>query len=134
MKSALKNHFGGDDDQKNRADERVQPEKSEIDPVQTAAARNPMFQHEAADDDEPADEIREAKPAQHAKRKQQSAHDHVREKRAGERIFLSPRDDERMQAVRFVELVILQRVNDVETDEPQNHSQRQYNRLHSDSH
>ena len=56
LEAALKNHLGGDDDEKNRADKRVEPEEREVDPVQTAAARNPVFQHEAADDDEPADE------------------------------------------------------------------------------
>jgi len=57
FESALKNHFGGDDDEKNCADERVEAEEREVDPVQTAAARNPMFQHKATDDDQPANNI-----------------------------------------------------------------------------
>src|ERR1035437_5181064 len=64
LKAALKNHFRRHDDEKNRADKRVQPEESHVDPVQAAAARNPMFQREAAEYDEPADEIRDAEPAQ----------------------------------------------------------------------
>ena len=60
---------------------------------------------------------------------QQSAHDHVREKRGGQRVLRPPRHDERAQAVRFVELVILQRVNDVEADEPQNHGEREQRHL-----
>jgi hypothetical protein len=43
--------------------------------------------------------------------------------------FLSPRHDERVQAVRLVELVILQRVNDVEADEPQHDRQRERGHL-----
>ena len=41
----------------------VEAEESEVDPVQAAVARDPMFQHEATDDDEPADEIRDSKSA-----------------------------------------------------------------------
>ena len=60
---------------------------------------------------------------------QQPAHDHVREKRRGQRVLRPPRHDERAQAVRFVELVILQRVNDVEADEPQHDGQRERGHL-----
>src|SRR5580700_8082968 len=47
--SALKNYLQGHDHEKNHAHQRVQPEKSNIDPVETAAAGNPMLQSEAAD-------------------------------------------------------------------------------------
>jgi hypothetical protein len=33
FKAAPKNHFDGDDDEKNGADERVQPEEREINPI-----------------------------------------------------------------------------------------------------
>ena len=48
---------------------------------------------------------------------------------ACQRVFRSPRHDERAQAVRFVELVILQRVNDVEADEPQHDGERERGHL-----
>ena len=68
-------------------------------------------------------------PAQQSERQQQSAHDHVREKRRRQRVLRPPRHHERMQPVRFVELVILQRVNDVEADEPQHDGQRERGHL-----
>src|ERR1039457_4085167 len=114
LESALKNNLRRDDNQKNRTDQRVEAEEREVDPVQAAAARNPMFQHKAADNDQPANNICEAKMAEQSEREQQSAHDHVREKRGGQRVFRSPRDDKRTQPMRLVELVILQRVDDVE--------------------
>src|SRR5208283_1875934 len=71
LEPALKNHLGGGDNQKHRADDGVEPEEREVDPVQTAAARDPVFQHETADDDEPANEIRDAEAAQQSEREQQ---------------------------------------------------------------
>src|ERR1035437_5275577 len=76
--AALKNHFRRHDDEKNRADKRVEPEESHVDPVQAAAARDPMFQREAAEAAEPADEIRDAEMAEQPEREQHSAHRHVR--------------------------------------------------------
>ena len=48
---------------------------------------------------------------------------------AGQRVLRPPRHDERVQAVRLVELVILQRVDDVEADQPQHDRQREHDHL-----
>ena len=88
---ALKHHFRHCHDQKNGAYDGVKTEERDVDPVQAAAAGNPMFQHQAADDDHPADEIRDAEPAEQTERQQQAAHDQVREKRRLQRVLLSPR-------------------------------------------
>src|ERR1041385_195364 len=61
LEPTLKNHFCRNDDEKNRADERVKPEESEIDPVQIATTCNPMFQHETTYYEKPANEICDAK-------------------------------------------------------------------------
>src|ERR1035437_360781 len=133
LKAALENHFRRHDHQKNPTNECIQPEERHVDPVQAAAARNPMFQREAAEDDEPADEIRDAEMAEQPEREQHSAYRHVREKRRLQSVLRPPRDDERTQAVCFVELVILQRVNDVEADEPQHDGQCENDWLHTDT-
>jgi hypothetical protein len=70
LESALKNHFRRDNDKKNRADKRVESEEREIDPVQTATTRNPMFQHKTTYYEKPANEIRDAKLAEQSKREQ----------------------------------------------------------------
>ena len=77
-----------------------------------------MFKDETAEDDEPADEIGDAKAAKEAKGDQYSAHDHVGQKGGPQGVFRAPSYDERMQAVRFVEFIILEGVNDVESDQP----------------
>ena len=61
--AALENDFGGHDDQEYGAHKGIQTEESEVDPVQAAAARDEMFEHEAADNKDPADEISDAKAA-----------------------------------------------------------------------
>src|SRR5205807_266442 len=44
------------------------------------------------------------------------------------RVLRAPANDQRMQAVLAVEFVVLQRVNDVETDQPKHDSSRHYDR------
>ena len=129
--AALKNDLSGDHAQKNRAHQRVEPKKGDVDPVQTASPRDPMFHHQAADDDDPADDVRDAEVAQETKRQQQSAHDEVRDERRAQGVLRPPRHDERAQSLRLVELVILQRVDDVEADEPQHHGERERGHLHN---
>src|ERR1017187_1441831 len=107
LEAAPEYHFRRDHHEKHHAHERVEPEESHVDPVQAAAARDPVFQREAAENDEPADEIRDAEPAEEPKGQQKSAHDEMRKKRRLKCVFWPPSHNQRMQAVRFVELVIL---------------------------
>src|ERR1035437_7115160 len=44
LEAALENHFRRHDHQKNRTNECIQPEERHVDPVQTPAACDPMFQ------------------------------------------------------------------------------------------
>lgn len=67
LERALKDHFGGDDGEENGADEGVQAEEGEVDPVQVALAGDPMFKDETAEDDDPADKIGDPKTAEEAK-------------------------------------------------------------------
>jgi|SRR5271170_7966292 len=92
--AALEDDFGGDDGEEDSANEGVQPEEGEVDPVQTAAAGDPMFEDEAAYDNQPPDEIRDAKPAQDSKRDQQTAHEHVGEESCSQGVLGAPGDYE----------------------------------------
>ncbi len=116
-------------DKKDGAHHGIKAEEGDIDPIQTAPARNPVFQHEARHNDGPTHEVGDAKSAQQTEREEQAAHDEVREERGGERVLRSPSHDERTQPVAAVEFVILQRVDDVEAHEPQNHRRRQHQHL-----
>src|SRR5215475_14444769 len=92
------------------ADDRVQAEECDIDPVQASAPGNPMFQHKASDDNKPADEVSDAKATEQAESQQQAAHDHVRKKRRLKRVSGSPGNDQRVQPVRAIKLIILQSI------------------------
>ena len=62
-KPALEDDLGHGDREEDDADNRIQPKEGDIDPVQATAAGDPMLQDQAADDDHPADEVGDAKPA-----------------------------------------------------------------------
>src|SRR6185295_8153157 len=78
--SALKHHLGHSHEQKHRTHNRVQSEESDIDPIQTSTASDPMFHHEAAYDQEPADTVGEAKTTKQPEPEQQRTHEHVGQK------------------------------------------------------
>src|SRR5437870_1298298 len=56
-KSAREDNFRHRHHEKHRTDERVEPEESSVNPVQAAALRQPMFQQQAQQDDQQADQI-----------------------------------------------------------------------------
>src|SRR5260221_11456995 len=56
-KTALEYHFGNRHDQKDAADDGIEPEKGRLDPVEAAPARDPMFENQTANNDEPAYQI-----------------------------------------------------------------------------
>ena len=53
------------------------------------------------------------------KQEQQAPHQHVGQKRSLERIFRSPGDHEGMQTLALIEFVVLQGVDNIESDEPE---------------
>src|ERR1035437_10065417 len=75
--AAEKDDLGQDDDQEDGADDGVEAEEGKVDPVEAAAAGNPMFQHEAAHNDQPADKVGDAEFAEQPKGEQESAHHQV---------------------------------------------------------
>ena len=52
------------------ADNGVQAEECDIDPVEAAPPGNPMFQHKAPDDNKPTNEVSDAKAAEQSKSQQ----------------------------------------------------------------
>jgi hypothetical protein len=70
----MKNYLCNRNHQENRADKRVQPKKGHIYPVQTAATRNPMFQHQAAHNQQPTNNVNNTESTKQSEREQQSAH------------------------------------------------------------
>src|ERR1022692_4495023 len=99
LESALKNHFRDRDGEKNRAHQGIKSEEGDVDPIQAAASRDPMLEHEAADDDGPADEIRDAEAAEQSEGEEEAAHHHVGQKSGVQRVFRTPSEDQRVGAV-----------------------------------
>ena len=77
-----------------------------------------MLEHNAQNDDHPADDERESKAAQEPKDENESAHEEMSEKSSLKRIFRPPSDYTRVKAMRAIELIILQRINNIESDQP----------------
>ena len=75
--TAAEDHLGERDQQEDAAHDGVEPEKRGLDPIQAALARDPMFEHEASDDDEPTHEIGDFEAAQQSEQEQQAAHEHM---------------------------------------------------------
>ena len=76
-KSALENDFGNRDGKENAADDRVEAEESDVDPLETAPSGDPVFEHQATHNDEPADQVGDTESAEDAEKQQQTAHDQV---------------------------------------------------------
>src|SRR5437870_12242486 len=84
-KPSLKHDFRYCDQQKYRAHQRVEPEESQVDPIEAPPARNPMLQEETTHDDDPAHKVRDAEPAEQSKSQQQPTHNHVCQERGLQR-------------------------------------------------
>src|SRR5215469_15545459 len=93
-KTSLKDDFSECYHKEDGADDGVQAEECDIDPVQASAPGNPMFQHEASDDNKPANEVSDAKAAEQSETQQQAAHDHVCQKRRLKRVGGAPGNDQ----------------------------------------
>ena len=84
-----------------------------------------MLEEQAADDNDPSDQVCDPELAEQSESEQQPAHNHVREKCRLQRVFGPPSHNERVQPLRTVKFVILQRVDEIEAGEPQDHCRRQ---------
>src|SRR5438105_1370629 len=89
-KSGSKRHLSDSHHQKDRAHDCVQSEKGHVDPVETAAAGDPMFQAEATHDEQPANDVGDAEAAEPAERKEQSTHKNMRQECRLQSVLRSP--------------------------------------------
>src|SRR5439155_12855615 len=88
--ASLKNHFGNCDNKEDRAHQRIQTEERDIDPIEAAAPGDKMFEHDAQNNDDPADDEGEPESTKQAEAEKQSAHDYVRQERGLQGILRSP--------------------------------------------
>src|SRR6266581_1173165 len=93
-------------------------EERSVDPLQTASPGQPMFQQQAAQNDDQRDQVCHAEHAKQSEGGQQAPHQEVRQESRLQRVLRTPPNDQRMQAVPAVELVVLQCVDNVEADQP----------------
>ena len=69
-KASLKNHLGDCHKEENYADDGVQAEEGQINPIETSSPSNPVLQNEATNNDEPADQVSDTKSAKKSEGKQ----------------------------------------------------------------
>src|SRR3954470_1253866 len=127
--STTEDNLADGHDEEHRADERVQAEERDVDPVEASSFGDEMFQHDAQHDDDPSDDEGEPESAQHPEGKQQAAHNHVSEECGLQSVLRPPGNYQRMEALFAVEFIILQGVDNVETNQPQNHRERKHDHL-----
>src|SRR5262245_13547565 len=70
-------HFRDGYRQKDRADDCIEFEEGGVDPFQTAFPRQPVFQHEAAEDENQASEVCHPESAKQTEEHEQTPHEHV---------------------------------------------------------
>src|SRR6267154_2212491 len=128
-KATLEDNFGHRHDQKDATDDRIEPKECDVYPLQAAPAGDPVLEHQAANNNKPPAQVGDAESAQDAKQQQQPAHNQVCQKGALERVLGPPRNHQRMQAVGTVKFVVLQRVNNIEPNQPEDDRHREHQHL-----
>lgn len=117
----MEGHFGPYDGEENHADHRVEAEERFLRPLHAAPAHQPVFKAQQDHDDQHSDPVRETEAREQSQKDQQSEHQDVREQSGLQGVVWPPAHDERMQFVSAVKIVILNGVDHVEADEPEEH-------------
>ena len=92
-----------------------------MDPVQASPPGQPMLEQQAEEYDHQPAEVCHAKSRKQPEEEEEDPHQKMAEEGGFEGVVGAPADDEGVETVFAVEFVILQGIDHVETDQPEDH-------------